>query len=53
MNLFLMNGQNRIKQNNEIYKAMTIEKTPIEGLLVLQTENHEDNRGSFQKFIKK
>lgn len=30
---------------------MTIEKTPIEGLLVLQTENHEDNRGSFQKLF--
>lgn len=34
-----------------MYKAMTIEKTPIEGLLVLQTENHEDNRGSFQKLF--
>lgn len=30
---------------------MTIEKTPIEGLLVLQTENHKDNRGSFQKLF--
>lgn len=30
---------------------MTIEKTPIEGLLVLQTENHEDNRGLFQKLF--
>lgn len=30
---------------------MTIEKTPIEGLLILQTENHEDNRGSFQKLF--
>ena len=30
---------------------MTIQQTPIEGLLVLQTENHEDNRGSFQKLV--
>lgn len=30
---------------------MKIEKTPIEGLFVLQTENHEDNRGSFQKLF--
>lgn len=30
---------------------MKIEITPIEGLLVLQTENHEDNRGSFQKLF--
>ena len=30
---------------------MTINKTPIEGLLILQTENHEDNRGSFQKLF--
>lgn len=30
---------------------MTIEKTLIEGLLILQTENHEDNRGSFQKLF--
>lgn len=30
---------------------MNIIKTPIEGLLILQTENHEDNRGSFQKLF--
>lgn len=30
---------------------MTIQQTPIEGLLILQTENHEDNRGSFQKLF--
>lgn len=30
---------------------MNIIRTPIEGLLVLQTENHKDNRGSFQKLF--
>lgn len=30
---------------------MTIEKTPIEGLLILQTNNFHDNRGSFQKLF--
>ena len=30
---------------------MTIEKTPIEGLLILQTENFQDNRGGFQKLF--
>ena len=30
---------------------MTIGKTPIEGLLILQTENFRDNRGAFQKLF--
>ena len=30
---------------------MKIEKTPIEGLLILQTDNFHDNRGSFQKLF--
>lgn len=30
---------------------MIIEKTPIEGLLILQTDNFQDNRGSFQKLF--
>ena len=30
---------------------MSIEKTPIEGLLILQTNNFQDNRGSFQKLF--
>lgn len=30
---------------------MTIEKTPIEGLLILQTNNFRDDRGGFQKLF--
>ena len=30
---------------------MTIEKTPIEGLLILHTDNFQDNRGGFQKLF--
>ncbi len=30
---------------------MTIEKTPIEGLLIMQTDNFQDNRGGFQKLF--